>query len=121
MHRILKSTIAAVGIVLLVWLDGSAAEQPDAPSSRIYFDESTATTFFAFDDHSIPFSQNLKLVMNPPRKHAANPVVRRGAAGSPDSWAVQFYGSVIRDGERFRMWYAGFTVDLQPATYRRDP
>ena len=96
MHRVLTPTIAAVGIVLLVWLDTSAAEETDAPASLSYFDESRATTFFAFDDHSIPFSQNLKLVMNSPRKHAANPVVRRGEAGSPDAWP---YSSTVRSFE----------------------
>lgn len=74
-----------------------------------YFDETRATTLFAFDDVSIPFTRNLKLVMNSPVRHAANPVVSRGEAGSIDSWAVQFYGSVIRDrydrNGKFRMWY----------------
>lgn len=71
-----------------------------------YFDETRVTTLFAFDDVSIPFTRNLRLVMNSPVKHPANPVVRRGGPGAVDSWAVQFYGSVIRETNgRFRMWY----------------
>lgn len=70
-----------------------------------YFDETKATTLFAFDDVSIPFTQNLKLEMRSPSKHPANPVVRRGGPEAPDSWAVQFYGSVIREKGVFRMWY----------------
>ena len=41
-------------------------------------------TFFAFDDVSIPFVRNLALEMRSPQKHPANPVVPRGAAGTPD-------------------------------------
>lgn len=75
-----------------------------ADDSR-YFDETKVTTLFAFDDVSIPFTQNLKLTMRSPKRHPANPVVQRGNPGSPDSWAVQFYGSVIREKGKFRMWY----------------
>lgn len=71
------------------------------------FDETQVTTLFAFDDVSIPFTQNLKLQMRSPERHPTNPVVQRGPDGTVDSWAVQFYGSVIRDPQsgRFRMWY----------------
>ena len=75
------------------------------------FDEARAHTLFAFDDVSIPFTQNLKLVMQEPEKHPANPVVRRGGAKAPDSWAVQFYGSVIREEDKFRMWYVAAGED----------
>ena len=44
--------------------------------------------------------------MRAPEKHPANPVVPRGPAGSADAWAVQFYGSIIREGGKFRLWYA---------------
>lgn len=72
------------------------------------FDETRATTLFAFDTASIPHSQNLRLEMAAPRKHPANPVLRRGVAGSPDAMGVQFYGSVIREAGTFRMWYVAF-------------
>lgn len=73
----------------------------------VYFDETSAITLFSFDDVSIPFTQNLKLEMRSPQRHPANPVVRRGPENSVDDWAVQFYGSVIRDRRtgKFRMWY----------------
>ncbi|MCB1064843.1 MAG: hypothetical protein KDN20_18230, partial [Verrucomicrobiae bacterium] len=76
-----------------------------------YFDETEVTTLFAFDNVSIPFTQNLKMEMRSPTRHPANPVVRRGEAGDPDSWAVQFYGSVIREGDTFRMWYVAAGED----------
>jgi len=75
------------------------------------FDETRATTLFAFDNVSIPFSQGLKLEMRAPEKHPANPVVKRGGPDAADSWAVQFYGSVIRDGGKFRMWYVAAGKD----------
>lgn len=90
---------AIVGTTLTFSPLSRAAEAPP------YFDETTATTLFAFDDVSIPFTQNLKLEMRAPERHPANPVVRRGGPEAPDSWAVQFYGSVIREKDVYRMWY----------------
>ena len=78
-----------------------------------YFDETTATTVFAFDSISIPYSQNLRLEMRQPTRHAANPVVRRGQPGTPDALGVQFYGSVIRENDKFRMWYVAFDDDTE--------
>ncbi len=77
------------------------------------FDENTATTLFAFDNVSIPFTQNLRLEMRSPTRHPANPVVPRGAPGTPDAMGVQFYGSVIREGGKFRMWYVAFDDDTE--------
>ncbi len=76
-----------------------------------YLDETKLTTLFAFDNVSIPFSQNLKLVMRSPERHSANPVLQRGGPNDPDSWAVQFYGSVIREGDNFRLWYVAAGED----------
>lgn len=78
----------------------------DDKTADQYFDETRAITFFAFDNVSIPFIQNLKVEMRVPEKYSGNPVVDRGPKGAPDSWAVQFYGSVIRENGKFRMWYA---------------
>ncbi len=85
----------------LAWpLAGSAAVAD--PS---LFDETAVRTLFAFDQVSIPFSQNLKIEMRQPKKMPGNPVMTRGAPGTPDSWAVQFYGSILREQGKFRMWY----------------
>ena len=46
-----------------------------------FFDETKATTLFAFDQVSIPYSQNLRLEMRAPARHPANPVVTRGQPG----------------------------------------
>ncbi|MCA9023093.1 MAG: hypothetical protein KDA74_23250, partial [Planctomycetaceae bacterium] len=81
---------AGVAGVIAAEEDGGNEHGGDAHGR--YFDETQATTLFAFDEVSLPFSQNLKLVMRSPERHPANPVVQRGGAGTPDSWAVQFYG-----------------------------
>ena len=63
--------------------------------------------FFAFDDHSIPWQQNLKVTRVAATKHPANPVLRRGPVGAPDPGHAVIYGKVIKDGDKFRMWYLG--------------
>ena len=68
-------------------------------------DVTDCVTLFTFDDVSIPFRQNLRLEMHQPRKHPANPVLPHGKAGEPDEYCAQFYGSIIREGGKFRMWY----------------
>lgn len=77
------------------------------------FDETKAVTLFALDDGSIPYTQNLRLEMRQPVKHEANPVVRRGAAGTPDAMGVQFYGSIIRESGGYRMWYVALDDDVE--------
>ena len=67
--------------------------------------EDPATTFFAIDDHSIPWKSNLQLTLVRPAKYAANPVVARGVKGSVDEWAVQFYGSIIHHDGKYKAWY----------------
>ena len=107
-------------LVFAVLVSSAVAEQNSSRSE--YFDETEAVTLFAFDDASIPFSQNLRLKVRSPDRHPANPVVRRGVAGSPDSWAVQFYGSVVRDNGKFRMWYVAVGDDrLDPKVPRSVP
>ncbi len=77
------------------------------------FDESKAVTLFAFDDVSIPHTQNLRLEMRQPVRHEANPVLRRGAAGAPDAMGVQFYGSILKENGKYRLWYVAFDDDTE--------
>ena len=69
-------------------------------------------TLFAFDDVSIPFTHNLRLSLHSPRKYPDNPVVRRGAPGAPDSFGVQFYGSIVRHEGKFKLWYLAVDEEL---------
>jgi hypothetical protein len=81
--------------------------------AKDYFDETTCVTLFAFDQVAIPHSQNLRLEMRTPTKHPSNPVVARGQPGTPDAMGVQFYGSINRESDRFRMWYVAFDDDVE--------
>lgn len=67
----------------------------------------TERVLFAFDDHSIPWQHNLKLTLVEADKHPANPVLRRGPENAPDHGHAILYGTVIKDGDTFRMWYLG--------------
>jgi hypothetical protein len=63
--------------------------------------------FFPFDDHSIPFTDGLRLNMIAGKKPGQrNPIVlQTGDPGAPDSSVVRYYGTVIRIGEMLHMWY----------------
>jgi hypothetical protein len=57
-----------------------------------------------FDSYAIPFRSGLQLEMVAARAEA-NPVLRRGEPGQPDSVGVAFYGTIIPIGNQLRMWY----------------
>ncbi|MEZ6089261.1 MAG: hypothetical protein R3C05_14760 [Pirellulaceae bacterium] len=84
---------------------GLCLSQSPGVDADDYFDETSVRTIFAFDSRNIPFAQNVRLEMHSPTKHPANPVLKRGERGSVDALAVQFYGSIIRVDDRYRMWY----------------
>lgn len=67
-------------------------------------------TLFAFDGQSLAWQHNLRLTLETPVKHPANPVVRCGPKGSPDYGHAILYGTVLRDGDKFRMWYLGMEL-----------
>ena len=41
-------------------------------------------TLFAFDDHAIPWRDNLSVTLCQAQKHPANPVLRCSPQGAPD-------------------------------------
>jgi hypothetical protein len=104
-------TPASGGLMLVIGLLASVSRAAD--QSAALFDETACQTLFAFDRVSIPHTQNLRLEMRSPERHPANPVVPRGPAGSPDARGVQFYGSVIREGGKFRLWYVAVDDDTE--------
>jgi hypothetical protein len=64
---------------------------------------------FAFDDDTIPYKDNLKLTLVSPQKYPGNPVLSPGPEGSVDAVRAQFYGSIIRVGAKYRMWYCAIS------------
>jgi len=99
--RLVRPLADCLGALLLASALG-AAETPaaSAPNPR-----ADVITHFAFDDHALPFKSNLKLTYLSPRKHPGNPVVPHGPPGSVDAAGAVFYGSIIRVGAKFRLWY----------------
>lgn len=69
--------------------------------------EVAEAVFFSFDDHAIPWRNNLQLTPVKANKHPQNPVLRRGPAGAPDHGHAILYGSVLHMNGKFRMWYLG--------------
>jgi len=64
------------------------------------------TVLFPFDDNAIPFNKGVLLTLIPGEK--AKPVLTPGPAGSPDDRRVYFAGTIIKIGDEYRMWYAGY-------------
>jgi len=85
------------------------ADQPAVTSYAAIPASANEVTLFAFDNYSIPFLRNLAVTMQPVKKYPGNPVLRRGGPGTPDEFAAQLYGSVLRIGDKFRMWYLAGT------------
>lgn len=92
---------------LLMMTTVGRAGQLDSGTFQPVINELDAQTLFAFDNVSIPFTRSLKVTMHAPEKYERNPVVGRGKPGEADSYAIHFYGSIIRVGGKFRMWYVG--------------
>jgi hypothetical protein len=64
------------------------------------------TVLFPFDDNAIPFNKGVLLTLIPGEK--SKPVLTPGPPGSPDDRRVYFAGTIIKIGDEYRMWYAGY-------------
>src|SRR5437762_11937215 len=62
---------------------------------------------FPFDNYSIPLRKGLQmdLLASQDTRASYNPVLVRGKPGSPDSFRIGYYGTVIEINNRFHMWY----------------
>jgi hypothetical protein len=65
-------------------------------------------TVLAIDDYSLPFRKNLCYYLSKPNVRP-QPVISpsRDNPHATDTLATHFYGTVLEDGGRFRMWYYG--------------
>jgi len=61
-------------------------------------------SYFSIDDVSLPYRHNVFLTITKPdiRKEG---VLKPGPAGSTDDMGACFYGTVLHDGGKYRMWY----------------
>lgn len=96
-----RSCLMALSCLVAASSSWSRAADPAKPPAR------SEHVLFAFDDHGIPWQHNLKLTLVEAKKHPSNPVLRRGPKGSPDHGHAILYGTVLKDGDTFRMWYLG--------------
>ncbi len=63
-------------------------------------------TLLAIDDHSLPLRKNTCLYLNKPAvRHEPVLVPEPAECNAPDNLAIHFYGTVLHDNGKFRMWY----------------
>lgn len=72
-------------------------------------------TFLAIDDISLPFSRNVCLYLSKPEVRK-EPVLTPSPieSSAPDNQATNFYGTVLHDQGRFRMWYYALHAGKNP-------
>lgn len=101
-------------VIMTVAFSCSSKEDTANAKDNIVLGEETDMVFFAFDEYNIPWKDNLHMTMVQPEKYANNPVLPRGDKGSVDEFGVQFYGSVIKDKGKFRLWYIAMDNESLP-------
>lgn len=100
MHRRITHLLTLVALATLM---GALCVRAQESSGRTPAEG--VMVFFPFDDHSLPWRDNLKVTMRQPVKYADNPVLRAGAPGSVDDIGAILYGTVILERGKLRMWY----------------
>ena len=81
-------------------------------------------SYFSIDDVSLPFRHNVFLTINKPEiiKESVLKPSEYGS-GKPDDVAAHFYGTVLYDDGKYRMWYyachKGLNPDLPPEMMRQ--
>jgi hypothetical protein len=93
--RILLST-------LLLFVSAANAQFPKLPRKSSSLEPLLvldARKQLFLDDYLVDSVANVRRVIHPAKKHSANPVLQPGF----------IYGSVIRDGGKYRMWYQAAT------------
>ncbi|HMO59135.1 MAG TPA: hypothetical protein PKA05_18100 [Roseiflexaceae bacterium] len=76
----------------------------------------------AIDDHLLPLRRNLCLSMAKPHVRA-EPVLtpQRTIPHAPDRIATHFYGAVLQEQDRFRMWYYPVALGDAPGELTQGP
>ena len=100
------SVAAAVTLIGSVLLSTSYAAESSFtfPDSGLKVDG--RVTFLAIDDQGLGERDGLTLTLNKPTVRK-EPVLKpeTGNLSAPDSMAAHFYGTVLHDGDKFRMYY----------------
>lgn len=88
---------------------GIAAEGPQKSAITVLGNHvARRATLLAIDDCSLPLKKNLCYYLSKPSVRP-EPVITpsRGNPHATDTLATHFYGTVLQDGGKFRMWYYG--------------
>jgi len=101
-----SSLLGAILLSLSAGLGFAAEKQPARAITILGNHVERRATLLAIDDMSLPFRKNLALHLGKP-KVRPEPVLKPSPRGSgaPDDLAAHFYGTVLHDGGKFRMWY----------------
>lgn len=105
--------------VLTALIAGAALLAPVfATETTFIFPESNLNvkgrvTLLAIDDQGLRDRENLTLTLSKP-KVRKEPVLtpEQGNPNAPDSMAAHFYGTVLHDQGRFRMWYYAVSLEM---------
>jgi hypothetical protein len=63
--------------------------------------------WLAIDTRAFPMRQNLTLYLTHPRVRREPVLAPSAAPDAPDNVATYLYGTVLHEGDKFRMWYYG--------------
>jgi hypothetical protein len=79
-------------------------------------------TFLAIDDYLLPLKKNLCYYMSQPEVHLQPVLVpSREDPNAPDYIATHFYGTVLLDEGKYRMWYYGLGQGEKPGELQEGP
>jgi hypothetical protein len=79
-------------------------------------------TLLAIDSHCLPLKKDLCLYLSKP-KVRKEPVLTpsRDNPNAPDYVAAHFYGTVLQDEGKYRMWYYSLSWKEKPGQFREGP
>ena len=63
------------------------------------------TLLLAIDERAFPLRENVALYLSKPEIRPEPVLMPSENPQAPDSAATHFYGTVLKEGDRFRMWY----------------
>lgn len=122
MNRLLFAILA--GLVL----PGVTLTLPAQSSGTAFFlpDTNVAVkdrvVLLAIDDHALRDRENVVLTLNKPSVRQ-EPVLtpEQGDSNAPDSMAAHFYGTVLHDQGKYRMWYYAVSLRAKPYDLKQGP
>ncbi len=113
--RILAAASGATMALALLCASSVSAAEPTvagrAPAGTAPISQSTAGSpgrvlLLAIDDVSLPLRKNVCLYLSKPTVRAEPVLVPNPLESTaPDNLAAHFYGTVLHDADKFRMWY----------------